>query len=180
MNSTAWLLNSSYISFPALLGSFFSKISELRLFIITGFLLPSSIQATFIFPWLVMLEIRRHACGCYWFQHHAQDIKMHGWNSDCTGEVWMLCKTKGRFWTPPLPLFRTCFTRPWDYFSASPWNDELKPTAISGVHADPLLAIMEMVLHLVNITLAWIRCRKSCLHCCFQGNYINTYLFCDF
>jgi len=46
----------------------------------------------------------------------------------------------------------------------------------SGAQTDPL-TIMRTVLHLVNITLIWTHCRKSCLHYCFQGNYINTYPF---
>lgn len=76
MHSTAWLLNSSYISFPTLLWSFCPKISELWHFIISKSLLPSSIQPAFILPWFKMLGIRREACRCYWFQHHTQDIKI--------------------------------------------------------------------------------------------------------
>lgn len=54
--------------------------------------------------------------------------------TDCTGEVWMLCKTKGRFWTSPVALFRTCFAGPRDYFSTSPWEDELQTTDIFQRH----------------------------------------------
>lgn len=85
-------------------------------------------------------------------------------DSVCTGEVWMLCKTKRRFWTS-LSLFEICFTGPWDYFSDSPRKDEMKTTEFfSETHADSL-ATIKIVLHLLNMTLAWTHYRKSCLHC---------------
>lgn len=62
---TQLLCYSRYLSFPFQLQSFFPEIPDLWHFIITGSLLPSSTQASFFLPWLVMLGIRRDAGLCY-------------------------------------------------------------------------------------------------------------------
>lgn len=68
------------------------------------------------------------------------------------------------------------FTGPWDFlqpahrrWSENQWN-------FSGAHAD-LLITVKMAQHQVDITFPWMHYRKSCLHCCFQDNYINIHLF---